>query len=509
VKTSGTTSAKAKTFAIPSRFSRDTGQIPITHRAAPQGHNTPTLHLPIWLLATIDVALVSIDGVLAYYLRFAHQPISTIVRNGPEYINNSSQHQYAAFLLLYAALTILVCMSQDLYRVLSLRTRLDECYAVTKSVAIATFALSVFIYLVGAKPISRLVLGVCATLNVITLIGWRLFRRFYIERRLRQGYGVRNALIIGTGEIAHLLAEVLDQKPSLGWVVVGFLDESRLRDPRCLGVINEFLAVCRRYFIDDVFITLPSERQLVKQLAAQARAHHLNVHVIPDLYDGLGWGASLSYIEGLPVLALYQEPISTMCLLTKRFMDIVVSVLGLVLLGPLLLIIALAIKVESPGPLLYRSRRIGSKGREFTCLKFRTMVADADEQRPDLEHLNERTAVLFKISNDPRITRVGKLLRKYSLDELPQFLNVLIGDMSLVGPRPPVPGEVTQYDLEHLRRLDVAPGITGLWQIKGRRDPSFFNYVALDLEYIENWTLWLDFKILLQTVPEVLRGSGQ
>ena len=135
-------------------------------------------------------------------------------------------------LLLYAALIILVCLSQDLYRVLSLRTRLDECYAVTKSVAIATFALSVFLYLVGAKPISRLLLGVCATLSVITLIGWRLFRRFYVERRTRQGYGVRNALIIGTGEIAHLLAEILDQKPSLGWVVVGFLDESRLSDPR-------------------------------------------------------------------------------------------------------------------------------------------------------------------------------------------------------------------------------------------------------------------------------------
>ena len=198
-----------------------------------------------------------------------------------------------------------------------------------------------------------------------------------------------------------------------------------------------------------------------------------------------------------------------MWLLTKRFMDIAVSVLGLVLLAPLLLIVALAIKMESPGPILYRSRRIGSKGREFTCLKLRTMVADADERRHKVEHLNERAGVLFKISNDPRITRVGRFLRKYSLDELPQFWNVLKGEMSLVGPRPPVPGEVTQYDLEHLRRLDVMPGITGLWQIKGRRDPSFSNYVALDLEYIENWTLWLDFKILLQTVPEVLRGTGQ
>ncbi len=137
------------------------------------------------------------------------------------------------------------------------------------------------------------------------------------------------------------------------------------------------------------------------------------------------------------------------------------------------------------------------------------MVSDADERRFKLEHLNERASVLFKISNDPRLTRVGRLLRKYSLDELPQLWNVLKGEMSLVGPRPPVPGEVTKYELEHLRRLDVTPGITGLWQVKGRRDPSFANYVAFDVEYIENWTLWLDFKILLRTLPVVLKGTGQ
>lgn len=504
----GSAAVKAKIAAIPNgRNSQRTERS--SRRPAPHGHGSPTLHLPIWLLAAVDVVLVFADGAIAYYLRFTQQPITNVLRNGPERITNGSQHQHGAFLLLYAGLIILVCMSQDLYRVVSLRSRLDESYETTKAVTIATLALTVFIYLAGAKSISRLVLGVCAVLNVFTLVVWRLFRRAYVARRLEQGHGVRNALIVGGGEVGDLLARVLDQDRSLGWVVTGFVDETASEDPRCLGTMDEFLAVCRRYFIDDVFITVPAQRQLVKELAAQARAHRMNVHVIPDLYDGLGWGASLSYIDGLPVLALHQEPILTMWLLAKRLIDSVVSVLSLLLLAPFLVIIGAAIKIESPGPILYCSRRIGSKGREFVCLKFRTMVADADERRRKIEHLNERGGVLFKISNDPRITRVGRFLRKYSLDELPQFWNVLKGEMSLVGPRPPIPGEVTQYDLEHLRRLEVTPGITGLWQIKGRRDPSFSNYMALDLEYIENWTLWLDFKILLQTVPEVLRGTGQ
>lgn len=508
MKTYGTAAVKGKTPTIPYRRD-DAGANRSPRRPAPRDHGAPMLRLPIYLLAAIDVALVSSDGVVAYYVRFAQQPISSLLRNGPARISNAPQHQHAAFLLLYAALIILVCMSQDLYRVVSLRSRLDESYAAGKAVTIATLALTIFIYLAGEKSISRLVLGICATLNVFTLVAWRLLRRAYVARRLQQGHGVRNALIVGMGEVGYILARVLDQHRSLGWVVTGFVDEAASEDPRCLGPIDEFLVVCRRYFIDDVFITVPAERHLVKELAAHARAQRINVHVIPDLYDGLGWGASLSYIDGLPVLALHQEPTLTMLLLTKRFIDIVFSVAGLLLLSPLLLIVAAAIRLESPGPILYRSRRIGSKGREFTCLKFRTMIADADQRRRKIEHLNERAGVLFKISNDPRVTRVGRFLRKYSLDELPQFWNVLKGEMSLVGPRPPVPGEVTQYDLEHLRRLDVTPGITGLWQIKGRRDPSFSNYVALDLEYIENWTLWLDFKILIQTLPEVLRGTGQ
>jgi exopolysaccharide biosynthesis polyprenyl glycosylphosphotransferase len=192
----------------------------------------------------------------------------------------------------------------------------------------------------------------------------------------------------------------------------------------------------------------------------------------------------------------------------KRVLDVLFSGLLLLVLSPFLLVIACAIKFESKGPVFYASERIGKKGRVFRCFKFRTMVRDAEKRRADVMHMNERDGVLFKITNDPRITRLGRILRKYSLDELPQFLNVLRGDMSVVGPRPPIASEVMEYKLSHLRRLDVTPGITGLWQVQGRQDPSFDSYVSLDVAYIENWSIWLDIKIIIRTIGVVFSGTG-
>jgi lipopolysaccharide/colanic/teichoic acid biosynthesis glycosyltransferase len=170
--------------------------------------------------------------------------------------------------------------------------------------------------------------------------------------------------------------------------------------------------------------------------------------------------------------------------------------------------VAIAVKLDSHGPILYSSERIGKKGRVFHCTKFRTMVRDAEERRADVMHMNERDGVLFKISNDPRVTNVGRFLRKYSLDELPQFFNVLKGDMSIVGPRPPLASEVQEYKLGHLRRLDVTPGITGLWQVQARQDPSFDSYISLDVSYIDNWSIWLDLKIIVRTILVVFAGTG-
>jgi exopolysaccharide biosynthesis polyprenyl glycosylphosphotransferase len=197
-----------------------------------------------------------------------------------------------------------------------------------------------------------------------------------------------------------------------------------------------------------------------------------------------------------------------MALVVKRVVDIVFSTLVITVLSPLLLALAIAIKFDSRGPVFYSSERIGKKGHVFRCTKFRTMVLDAEKKRADIMHMNERDGVLFKVSNDPRLTRLGGFLRKYSLDELPQFFNVLRGEMSVVGPRPPIASEVKEYKLSHLRRLDVTPGITGLWQVQGRQDPSFDSYISLDVTYVENWSLWLDFKIILRTIAVVFAGTG-
>jgi lipopolysaccharide/colanic/teichoic acid biosynthesis glycosyltransferase len=192
----------------------------------------------------------------------------------------------------------------------------------------------------------------------------------------------------------------------------------------------------------------------------------------------------------------------------KRAFDVTGAALAMILGLPITLLLMAAIKLDSKGPVFYRAQRIGRKGRTFTCYKFRTMCAGADKLQEDLVHKNERDGILFKIADDPRITRVGRFLRKYSLDELPQFYNVLRSEMSMVGPRPPMGSEVAQYDLSHLRRLEVLPGMTGLWQVEARQDPSFDSYISLDTAYVENWSLWLDVKILVRTVGVVLSGTG-
>ena len=275
-----------------------------------------------------------------------------------------------------------------------------------------------------------------------------------------------------------------------------------------LGTIDEVLELARKHFVDEIFLAAPCERVLVKQLVQQAREASVDIRVVPDLYDGLAWNSPIEYIGQFPTLPLHRGEVPMLGMVMKRILDIVASSVTLVLTWPVLIAIAIAVRADSAGPIFYMSERIGKKGRVFRCIKFRTMVSDAEKRRTEVLHMNERDAVLFKITNDPRITRLGRFLRKYSLDELPQLLNVLRGDMSLVGPRPPIASEVKRYELNHLRRLDVVPGITGLWQVQARQDPSFDSYISLDRAYIENWSLWLDVKILVRTIGVVASGTG-
>jgi exopolysaccharide biosynthesis polyprenyl glycosylphosphotransferase len=233
------------------------------------------------------------------------------------------------------------------------------------------------------------------------------------------------------------------------------------------------------------------------------------VRVVPELYDGLALGAPIEAMGEFPTMTLHYRTIPALQLMIKRSFDAIMSAFALFLLSPVFLLIAILVKLDSKGPVFYNSVRVGKKGKTFVCHKFRTMVADAEQRKESLRHLNERREILFKISNDPRMTRLGRFLRKWSLDELPQFWNVLKGDMSLVGPRPPVPGEFKQYALEHFRRLEVVPGLTGLWQVERRQSPSFSEYIEMDLKYIDSWSIWLDIRLILKTFYVVFAGTGR
>jgi exopolysaccharide biosynthesis polyprenyl glycosylphosphotransferase len=325
---------------------------------------------------------------------------------------------------------------------------------------------------------------------------------------LAKGIGLRHVLIVGAGRVGRLFATHIEQNPSWGYDVRGFLDTYQTDNARVLGNISDLKRVVRQEFIDDIFITIPSERELVKQILLEAHQLSICTYVMPELYDGYAWLKPVEFVGEFAVRVMYREPIPEPELFLKRAMDIIGSAVGLAVLSPVLGLIALAIKCDSEGPVLYRAHRVGRKGRRFVCHKFRTMVTNADDLKDKLRGLNEREGPFFKIEQDPRITKIGRLLRKYSLDELPQLWDVLRGEMSLVGPRPHPLDDYRQYSLEHLRRLDVTPGITGLWQITARRDPSFEKALALDNQYIETWSFLSDMQILLRTIPSLIRGGG-
>jgi len=370
------------------------------------------------------------------------------------------------------------------------------------------------LYLVHAEDIPRTIVLITLGLVTVTLSLRRLVYRILIYRRFERGVGTRNVLILGTGPEAQALRHHLESIRHLGYTFKGFIEfpgsssSFTSSSGDVVGTLDTMFQHARKQFVDEIFFTAPCERGVVQDVLAQARAQGVDLRVVPDMYEGLAWNSPIEYIGQFPTIPLHRGHVPEIGLVLKRLIDIVFSSAVLVALSPVLLAIAIAIKLDSSGPVFYYSDRIGKKGRVFRCTKFRTMVRDAEKRRAEIMHMNERDGVLFKISNDPRITKLGRFLRKYSLDELPQFFNVLRGDMSVVGPRPPIGSEVNEYKLSHLRRLDVTPGITGLWQVQARQDPSFDNYISLDVAYIENWSIWLDLKIIIRTVGVVFGGTG-
>ncbi len=414
------------------------------------------------------------------------------------------------YLLVFCLYLVAFSRLYGLYRSPDSRSGLSEQRLTVQATLTAGLLLCGTLYLTRAYGVSRIVVALTVVFTMVLLMGRRAVSRKLRERSFLQGRETRNVLIVGDGRVGHALRNHLQALPHMGFRFLGFvsLDGAPSSNTQVIGDIRNCVALARSLFVDEIYFSTPVEKQTVISVVEEARSVGIDVRVVPDLYDGLAWNAPVEFIGQFPTIPLHRRDFPRGAFFLKRVMDVVVAILAMILLAPFMLIVALLIRLDSPGPIFYRAARIGRKGRTFTCYKLRTMIQDAEKLQEYLAHRNERDGVLFKISNDPRVTRAGAWLRKYSLDELPQLINVLTGDMSLVGPRPPLAAEVEKYDLAHLRRLDVLPGMTGLWQVEARQDPSFDSYISLDTAYVENWNLLLDLRILARTVGVVVAGTG-
>lgn len=339
---------------------------------------------------------------------------------------------------------------------------------------------------------------------------------YYFRFQRKKGLNFRNILIVGTGRRAQRFIDIINQHKEWGFKIVGLVDDDTAKvnkviyGYKVIGSFDDVSNIIHSNVVDEIIFIVPRSWLVkIEEIMYLCEQEGLKVSVAVDLYELKLSKAKYSHMEEFPLLTFESTPDKLLHLFIKRLFDIVVSLIALILLSPFFGITAIIIKLSSKGPVFFRQQRCSLYGRRFTLYKFRTMIQDAETKLNDLTGYNEMDGPVFKMKDDPRITKAGKYLRKFSIDELPQFWNVLTGDMSLVGPRPPLPSEVEKYKPWQRRRLSMRPGITCLWQAYGRSNIKDFNeWMKLDLEYIDNWSLFLDYKILFKTIPVVLFGIG-
>jgi len=414
------------------------------------------------------------------------------------------------FLLAY----VLVSRRYGLYTPAPTGTGTHELRLVIQACLNSGLMLCGALYMFHALQMSRILVMLMVGTSLGTLCIRRAIRRYSRYRQYEQGIELRNVVILGTNQLSYALSRHIREYTRLGYRFVGFVTapgspmSAEIEPEEILGGVEKIRQLARQHFVDELVIAEFFPTENVIRLVQDARELDVDVRAISGYYGELTTNAPVEYLGIFPMAPLHRREPRVIGLFCKRLVDIALSLLALLITAPLMLAVAILVKLESRGPVFYISDRIGKRGRVFPCFKFRTMVHNAETLKKDMTALNERDGILFKVRNDPRVTRLGRTLRKYSLDELPQFLNVLRGEMSIVGPRPPIACEVEKYELEHFRRLEVLPGLTGLWQVQARHDPSFAKYIALDTAYVENWSFWLDLRILIQTANVVVRGTG-
>ncbi|MBM3253360.1 MAG: sugar transferase [Candidatus Omnitrophica bacterium] len=467
------------------------------------------------LYIVFDVVLIAISVYMPYILRYNRLNLEQLI-NLPliwSSLHFSNLPTYSIIFVFWTLLLVLILNNYGLYGTDRELTIPKELWLVLKALFFASLPPLAAIFFLKVMVFSRLIFGISALSIFISLSFWRIIKRLYVRRLILEGYNNLNVLIVGAGKTGAVLVNEINNHPFLGLNVVGFLDDYRdkadvVNGHHILGEITDFEKIVKKRFIDEVYITIPSQKQKVSDLTSEAKRLGVTVRMVPELFDLSISNIEMHHIGSVPLLQYHTKGMHGTDLIIKRALDLFVSGLALLLCCPIFLILTILIKLDSPGPIWYISKRCGKKGRLFNFYKFRSMVQSADTMLASLKDKNEKTGPIFKMARDPRVTNLGRLMRKLSLDELPQLWNVFKGDMSLVGPRPPTPEEVEQYKDWQLKRLQIKPGITCLWQIRGRSNLSFYKWVKLDLWYINNWSFGLDLRILWLTIPVVLKRTG-
>lgn len=465
----------------------------------------------------LDALVVTLAFFAAYFLRVHfHAFYKFDLISSAQVIGvPASLQQYLLVLFLWVPLWMLMLAFNGLYRPLRTRVFLEVAWDIIKAAFFSVLAFGSLAFILKIHFVSRMffVIFIGMSTGLLILERWTLVSISHYMRR--KGYNFRRLLLVGTGPRAERFVEMIKAHPEWGLQINGLIDDETKKvgkkffGIRVIGLLSDIPRILREKVIDEVIFVVPRMwlERIQKSIAA-CELQGVKTSVAADLFDLKIARAKQTDLNGFPLMSFETTFGQEWQLLAKRAFDLTASVLGLIALLPFLLIIAALIKLTSPGLVFFRQKRMGVNGRIFNLYKFRTMYKDAEEKLAELEHLNEMEGPVFKIKNDPRITPLGRFLRKMSIDELPQLFNVFMGHMSLVGPRPPIPDEVDKYELWQRRRLSMRPGITCLWQAGGRNKIGFDKWMELDLKYIDNWSLWLDFKILMKTIPVVLFGIG-
>lgn len=458
-----------------------------------------------------DIVLINLAFILAYIARYRWQWLRPVEEIFFE--------PYSAYIEQQLVLNLLLVFTFSQSKVWRRRRGefwIDEVSRLGSATAAGITLMMAVTFFFQPAPFSRLLLF-WALVFILLLVGiGRLGRRWILSALYQSGKVVDRVLVVGTGETGRSLIRTLLARSDLGFKAIGYLHDGSQENNIGLGRIPNLgdfsdleKLLAERPSLHTVFIALPGTRhQLANEMLRICYRHGVRAQVVPDLLQLSLNRVEFNNMAGIPVLGVRDVTINPWQRILKQGLDWV----GVVVLAiPALLltaVIAIAIKLDSRGPVFYTAQRVGRNGKNFPMFKFRSMVIDAEKQKNALQAFNEADGPIFKIKDDPRLTRVGRLLRRLSLDELPQFYNVVLGHMSLVGPRPPLPEEVAEYKSWHRQRLSVIGGITGLWQVSGRSDLTFDELCLLDIYYIENWSLALDLRILLQTIPHSLFGRG-